>query len=772
MHRLPPARPHRFIPLILLTYSILTSPTSHAAPAPDTPFAQESHTPYAITNSTAAANVRAILVDPTDSVWIATAAGVLKLVNYHWTPAANIEPGPAYNLFQDHLHTIWAGTWNGLYKITTQQTTKVTAINDPITCIGPTHNGLLATGPNGSWLLKENIWQPYDLPCSKDVRNIQYLPASGTWIATGNALLHTTPTSSQLIHQPENIVSSDVHALAFDSTGQLWIGSLGGLDVYQHNQRTRTITASNGLPAHTVQCLAFDPTGQLWIGTATGLARLSPTSQWSFLHSQRWLVNDDVRDIAFSSNGTAWIATANGVSTIHQQPMTLAEKADYYHQICRTRHVRPPGLVEKCRFPNPNDSSRWEPVDDDNDGQYTAMYLAMESFRYAATGNPQAQTMAHEAFEALEFLQTVTDTPHFVARTVIPSNWTTMADPNETITPQEAADRRARDPRYKPVETRWRKSKDNRWLWKGDTSSDEITGHFYGYFVYFLLAADPPHKSRVQNLVSRIMDGLIDHNYVLQDIDGLPTRWGVWSPEKLNHDADWRVERPINSFEILSFLHTAHYITDNPRYRTEFNRLIAEHGYAENAARPKAYGLSERTHIDDELLALAAPGLLLTPHANRHLHARLMLGYSWAYETVAHDQNPFFNYTYAWLGGANFRPEDSLAFLRDTPLDLRQYSIDNTHRNDLTLVRHPLPDPLQLNRMLPPSERGVMRWDKNPWETTSGDFGDPQGHLESSGVFWLLPYWMARYNNLIQTPAEPPGHEHPPTSYPFITKGL
>jgi hypothetical protein len=54
-------------------------------------------------------------------------------------------------------------------------------------------------------------------------------------------------------------------------------------------------------------------------------------------------------------------------------------------------------------------------------------------------------------------------------------------------------------------------------------------------------------------------------------------------------------------------------------------------------------------------------------------------------------------------------------------------------------------DPLRTSRMLPPSERGVMRWDKNPWDVISGDSSDPEGHRESSGVFWLLPYSMGRY---------------------------
>ena len=55
-------------------------------------------------------------------------------------------------------------------------------------------------------------------------------------------------------------------------------------------------------------------------------------------------------------------------------------------------------------------------------------------------------------------------------------------------------------------------------------------------------------------------------------------------------------------------------------------------------------------------------------------------------------------------------------------------------------------EPLQTDRMPPPSERGVMRWDKNPWAAISGDFGDSRGSLESCGVFWLLPYWMGRYH--------------------------
>ena len=112
---------------------------------------------------------------------------------------------------------------------------------------------------------------------------------------------------------------------------------------------------------------------------------------------------------------------------------------------------------------------------------------------------------------------------------------------------------------------------------------------------------------------------------------------------------------------------------------------------------------------------------------------------------VENDQNALFNFLYGAVGGKDFHVEETVAFLRDQPLDLVQWWIDNSKREDIQFVRRPMADPLQTSRMLPPSERGVMRWDKNPWTVVSGDFGDPEGHLESCGVFWLLPYWLGRY---------------------------
>ncbi len=160
----------------------------------------------------------------------------------------------------------------------------------------------------------------------------------------------------------------------------------------------------------------------------------------------------------------------------------------------------------------------------------------MESFRYAATRDPRAKSHAKRAFEALRFLQTVTETPGFVARTVIPSDWKRMADPNITWTEQEWADNYVHNAREKRVEKRWRLSRDGKWLWKGDSSSDEITGHMFGYLFYYDLVAEQAERKVVAEHVANIVDYIIDGGLVMKDIDGKHTRWAVWPPEKLNHD--------------------------------------------------------------------------------------------------------------------------------------------------------------------------------------------------------------------------------------------
>jgi hypothetical protein len=741
-----------YVKILLLSLVFLMSVSANvnfAFGLLDTPFIQEYHKAWPITQQGLANDVRAVVADTAGNIWAATKAGVYRLNKgeKRWMSVMNNDDaGPAYDIVVDYADTVWAGAWNGIYYSTQSGLKKVAGFNHPVPALCATENGIIALGKGSIYSLTDGKLTSKKVPYSKSFRAVLPDGKGGLWITTGMGLYHHTDSGYKLYQTESELVSPDLYDIAYASDDNLWIGGLGGVTIYKGTKRLNSFTPQQGLPSVAVKCIAQGSDGVMWVGTELGIARYDGEG-FSIRHSRRWLLNDDVRDIAFDSEGTAWIATAGGVSAIKRKSMTLAEKADYFLDICLARHVREPYLVEKCLLTTPGDTGTFKPRDDDNDGQYTAMYLAMESFRYAATKDPRARANAKKAFEALRFLQTVTRTPGFVARTVIPSTWTSMADPNRKISGRQWSEMYVNNPREKRVETRWRPSSDGKWLWKGDTSSDEITGHMFGYLFYYDLVADGAERKHVCKHVCNIVDYIIENGYVLKDLDGTHTKWGVWSPQKLNHDPDWRPERGVNSVEILSFLKLAHHVSGHKRYQQEYLNLLHDYNYADNVRRAKTYNHAWRTHIDDELLALAYPCLLMHEDDPKLVRLYRQSLDHW-YEAVESDRSPFFNFIYGACIGRAPQPKISVDYLRNASLDLVRWTIDNSKREDLSIVRKPELEMRQTGRLLPPDERGVIRWDENPFRAVQGD----GGHTESDGVWWLLPYWVGRYYAYILPP--------------------
>ncbi|MBN2316260.1 MAG: hypothetical protein JXM79_20195 [Sedimentisphaerales bacterium] len=724
---------------LILLFSI-----SLGAGVSDTPFVQEYHEAYPLEEG----DVRALAIDRTGDVWAGTRTGVYRLDRHtkEWIPLAEEDAGPVYDIIVGRTGRIWIGAWNGVYQSTPDGLERFEQINCPIAALCPVGDSIVGLGEGGIWRIEGGSCTFEKVPYSKHFRAVLEDRNAGLWIATGMGLYHHTNSGYKLFQTQSELLGPDIHGIAYAQDGNLWIAGLGGITVYKDSNRIGHFTPQNGLPSISIQCVAQGPDDYMWAGTNRGVARYDGRG-WSLRHSRRWLLSDDVRDIVFDSHGTAWIATDAGVSAIKRRSMTLAEKADHFLDVCLTRHVREPGLVEKCSLRVPGDTNTWTPRDDDNDGQYTAMYLATESFRYAVTRSPQAKANAKKVFEALRFLQTVTETPGFVARTVIPAFWTTMADANRKISDRQWAEMVVHNPREKRVETRWHPSRDGKWLWKADTSSDEITGHMFGYLFYYDLVADEAEKRHVARHILNIVDYIIEGGHVLRAMDGTHTKWGVWAPEKLNEDPDWAPERGINSVEILSYLKLAYHVSGDERYQKEYKHLLDEHDYAANVRHAKTTNLTWRTHIEDELLALAYPCLMM--HEDDPTLRRLYgVSVDHWYEAVKADCSPFFEYIYGACVGQTPQLKKTVESLRDASLDLVRWTVDNSHREDIQIVRTPEWEHLQTDRLLPLSERGVIRWDENPWRTVQGD----GGQTESDGVWWLLPYWMGRYYGYIQPP--------------------
>jgi hypothetical protein len=480
------------------------------------------------------------------------------------------------------------------------------------------------------------------------------------------------------------------------------------------------------LPYLDVTVVIEQAPGLIWVGTTRGAIRYDnrPTEpQVQYFAGRRWLPDDRVTAIGFegSQNESAvWIETAQGLSRLRFNSMTLREKARLFEDRVRARHVRH-GLTASSHLTRPGDLASNQTVSSDNDGLWTAMYLAAECFRYRVTGEKEAREFARQGIQALMRLEAITGIPGFPARSFI------------RIGSED-----------QPKDGEWHETPDRQWKWKGDTSSDEIVGHYFAYSIYYDLVAGDTERDQIRAVVDRITTYIVDNGYHLLDVDGKPTRWGWWAPEEIWADPD---ETGLRALHLLSHLRVAHHITRKPRYQAAYEELVTRHRYAQLTRNQKINVPGSVNHSDDELAFLSYYPLLRyeTDPVLRKIYLE-SLERSWQVERP--ERNPLWNYIYAaGTGSREFDAGESLRTLKEIPLDLISWSVTNSHRLDVVL--DPASDRFRQRQslvVLPADERPMMKWNGNPYVIDGGD----GGRSEDDGAFFLLPYWMGRYHKLIE----------------------
>jgi hypothetical protein len=541
----------------------------------------------------------------------------------------------------------------------------------------------------------------------------------------------------------------EVRGTARDTRGRFWFASPQGVGSFD-GRAWKLYTGYEGLPYNDFTTVAAGEDGVVWFGTTRGAIRFDGTN-WEYRQGRRWLPDDHVQGIAVTPEGHAWIATPKGLGLIERRPSTLAEKAAFFEAEIDRRHRRTPyGYVLSVSLKRPGDKSEWTQHDSDNDGLWTGMYGAGECFAYAATKDPAAKRRARAAFEALRFLSTVTQggshpaPPGFPARSILP---TSGPDPNRVYTRQRDEERRARDPLWKILQPRWPTSADGQWYWKTDTSSDELDGHYFLYAQYYdLVAETEAEKEDVRRVVRAVTDHLLSHNYTLVDWDGTPTRWAVFSPDKLNQDPEWWEERGLNSLSMLSYLKVAEHLTGDPKYRQAYERLIRDHHYAVNLLVPKiAHGIGSGNQSDDEMAFMSFYNLIRyeTDSARRSLYCSSFTRY-WQMERM--ELNPLFHFLWAASCGERNGPwlDESLDTLRRFPTDRIDWGLANSHRQDLV----PLGNGRGYRRngqVLPIDERHLEYWNADPFRL---DYAG-QGLRLADGAAFLLPYYLGLYHKFL-----------------------
>jgi len=515
--------------------------------------------------------------------------------------------------------------------------------------------------------------------------------------------------------------------------------------------------------------------GFVWIGTNIGLARVpgdaDATQQykgsldksdsdsdpwtWAFFGGHRYLPDNTVMQViaggkyADTSESIVLVRCETGLATLESTLWTLSEKSKSMAQFQYPRHDRR-GLTADCGLHSYGDVSSYYKKVKDNDGLWTSMHGMGEAYRFMSTGEEEARDAAWRAFEAVELLSILPGAyPTYPAR-----SYCVPADQDEGCGTASGEDR-------------WHYSTVDGWeeyLWKDDTSSDEIDGHLAFYpLVYDYIARNDEEKKRAYNLIEGITGGIVENDlYLIDPLSQKPTTWGFWNPELVNDDPEHYSERGSNSVEILGFLASAYSITSDEKYKKTFWDLAENYGYLYNAYNAKIDNPEEDNHSDNELIFLGYHTLLYslqrlnTPSADRSLRQDVQemvdavlpsLRRSWS--IVQGEKSPLWLGIYAGTGGqvvSRSAVSDATWTLRRWAIDLIEWDIDNSNRWDVTespFYARDSTNPL-MRQIVPPMERQASHWNSDPFVMAGGS---GMGEMEPS--IWRLPYYLMRYNGLI-----------------------
>jgi hypothetical protein len=340
---------------------------------------------------------------------------------------------------------------------------------------------------------------------------------------------------------------------------------------------------------------------------------------------------------------------------------------------------------------------------------WTGHYLAAEATRYSVTGSPDALANAKKALHGITALIDVTKTD-VLARFLIPRS-SPYAD---AILAEEAH------------EGIYESTYDNQpYAWLGGTSRDQYSGVFFGLGVAYDMIGDGIVRAEIRQDVNRLLTNL------------LRNAWSVKMPD--GSYSTTFLQRPDQQ---LSFLQVGRHV-DPWRWTLVYQAFrAADAALVQAPIRTECqdpYGSYYKFNLDHinfyNLIRLEPPGSFRTLYLQAFAILRACTG--------TH-QNAHFNMIERGLLG----PDD----LRDTEtvnlLTLwlqrprRDYYVDNTGKYPQCGAYACAPIPVDHRYTTD------FLWQRNPFQLAGGGAGT----IETPGVDYILPYWMARYYGVLTQP--------------------
>lgn len=657
-------------------------------------------------------------------VYAGTDAGLFVLKGESFEPAFEETVYGAVRSIDDLGGRLAVCAGKTLYTLTGESIEKTRVFDDEL---------VKAASVGGAvWILTESKLYKTDAECKVDSLERWLEGGRGLSLAAnGENTYVSTEKDLLIVHgkrmewkniSPEygRMPEGSIFCLSFDSTGCLWLGTENGLAIFDNKSAWVTSAQVPSLPRNPTSVIAADKAGGKYFATDAGLAVLK-NGRLKYLAAERWIPSNSINGVAVTDDGGAiYAATDKGLSEIVTYRTTLAEKAAVYEKDMERYFIRR-GFTATRHFEGSIENGT---VDiSDNDGLWTACYVAAESFRYGATKDPDALQKARRGMRTLLFLENTTGLPGFTARAV----------------------RYPGEEDYGDGDNEWSLTPDGECEWKGETSSDEMTGHFFGLSIYYDLCADESEKADIRASLCAILDHIIANGYRLIDRDGLPTTWACWDPQQLNYSDKWFAERGVNSLEFLAFLKVGCHISGDGRYDKLYDSFIKTYNYPLNVMHHKVKD-AHTCHIDDNLGFLASLTLLRLEE-DEDVRSFVLCGMEdhWRYERV--ENQPLFCFVHAAFTGNDEDIGEGVKALRDIPADLIHYRMMNSKRRGLEFdtEQEEIGETPQLKCPLPWDERNIHRPDGSCFELDSSRHDTSQ-----EPTVFLLPYYIAKYYGLIE----------------------
>ncbi len=289
---------------------------------------------------------RGLAVDDSGTLWIGTQEGLAKWDGTNFT-AVPVEDGvtsPFVNVVKiDPDGNIWIGYLNvgseaGLSVIDTEGNLLLHADSllrgEPGTWVndiefGP--DGLTYVAIGEGIAIYDGIDWSLETPTAANfsaapVWDIEFAPNGSMWVGTFFGLAHLQANGQweHFFTLNTDLIDDDVRMLTFGSDGRLWIGTHGGLSIFD-GQNFENYWITEGLPNEFVRDIAFDEMGRAWLMTNDGFSIFDGEQFQNFETYEHPSIENKIENVVIHPTVGIWLATGQGLVSVQESVSAIGD---------------------------------------------------------------------------------------------------------------------------------------------------------------------------------------------------------------------------------------------------------------------------------------------------------------------------------------------------------------------------------------------------------------------------------------------------------------